>query len=125
MGTRKVVLLLVVAGGLFAAWIGLRPAESQIFGDSIDSSSSLTISQAVKDTTTYLGQRIVVEGRIGSVCQSAGCWSVLESGPDRLYVSHLTFAVPPSVAGRSCRAAGRLVMRDERLTLLATGMAVH
>ena len=53
---------------------------------------------------------------------SAGCWCVLEDGSDQLFVKLNTFALPTDVTGKDCLAAGKLVLREERPTLVATGL---
>ena len=124
MRIRGIVFLLAALGALLAGLVALRQEGGRSFGDPIEASSPLSIPEVLLNTEAYLDRRIVVEGRIGSVCQTAGCWCVLEGGSDQLYVSLLTFALPRDVAGRSCRAAGRLVDKDGSLALLATGIDV-
>ncbi len=106
---------------LMVLYPGCRRQESR-FGGEVGQETPVSVSVLVSNADRYLGKSLVVQGRIGSVCQTAGCWCVLQEGKDQLYVSLTSFTLPRNVAGESCRAAGRLIMRDERLTFLATGL---
>ena len=96
--------------------------QERHFGGEVGQETPVTVSVLVSKADTYLGKSLVVQGRIGPVCQTAGCWCVLQDGKDQLYVSLTSFTLPRNVMGKSCRAAGRLIMRDARLTFLATGI---
>lgn len=96
--------------------------QERHWGREVARETPVTLSVLVSNPDRYLDKPLVVQGRIGSVCQTTGCWFVLQEGKDQLYVSLTSFTLPRNVAGESCRAAGRLIMRDERLTFLATGI---
>ena len=108
---------------VLAACSGCRPDERH-FGQPIDQETSVAVSELTRNLDTYLDKPVVVRGRIGSVCQTIGCWCVLEDGKGQLYVSLPTLALPRDVAGKQCRAAGKLVMRSDRPTFVATGIAL-
>ncbi len=118
---RATYLFFLVALMVDAACPGCRKDERH-FGRRLGEQTSGAISDLVSNTEAYLDQEVVVHGRIKEVCQTAGCWCILEDGQDQLYVSLSTFSLPRDVAGRRCRAAGRLVMRNDRPTFLATGI---
>ncbi|MCH7813893.1 MAG: hypothetical protein IID40_07715 [Planctomycetes bacterium] len=96
--------------------------EQPRFGKPVDGRAAVAIGDLLGDVDRYLDQPVVVRARIESVCQTAGCWCFFQDGPDRLYVSVTTFTLPPDVAGKSCRAEGKLVLRHDRPTFLATGI---
>ncbi|MEW6071778.1 MAG: hypothetical protein AB1726_04160 [Planctomycetota bacterium] len=92
------------------------------FGAPLRPEAGIPVSALAAAVEEHLEQAVVVRGRVESVCQTAGCWCVLEEGGAKLYVSIAAFALPAEVAGRECRAAGRLVLRNDRPTLLAEGL---
>ena len=96
--------------------------QERLFGKPVDSQTELPVARLIRQADRYMDVPVVVQARIGSVCQTAGCWCLLQEGTDQLYVSMSTFALPRDAAGRQCRAGGRLVMRDDRLTFLASGI---
>lgn len=118
---RTAYLLLPGALVALTTFSGCRTDERH-FGRPIGQETSVAVSELTLNAETYLDQTVVVHGRIESVCQSAGCWCILEDGKGQLYVSLSTFALPRDVAGKDCRAAGKLAMRSDRLTFVATGI---
>ncbi len=113
--------LLLSMPGLLILCAGCAKEERH-FGGAVGEEAPVSVSAVVSSVDTYLDESFIVQGRIGSVCQTAGCWCVLHEGTDQLYVSLTSFTLPRKAAGESCRAAGRLIMRNERLTFLATGL---
>lgn len=97
-------------------------SEDQHFGQPVSSEPVLSLAELLHDADQRLDQTVVVEAHIGSVCQTSGCWCFLEEGQEQLYVSMTTFTLPQTVKSKLCRAEGKLVMRNDRLTLLATGI---
>jgi hypothetical protein len=118
---RTAYLLLPSVLVSLTTFSGCRKDEHH-FGRPIGEEASVAVSEVTLNAKTYLDQTVVVHGRIQSVCQSAGCWCILEDGKGQLYVSLSTFALPRDVAGKDCRVAGKLVMRSDRLTFVATGI---
>lgn len=105
---------------LAVCW-GCGPDERQ-YGQPIEEAPSIAISELTTNVDSYLDKSIVVGGRIESICPTAGCWCVLDDDTGQLYLSLPTFSLPGGAAGRHCRVAGRLVMRSDQPTFLATGI---
>jgi hypothetical protein len=96
--------------------------EERDFGQPVPQEATITLADLVRDVEPHLDKPVVVQARIESVCQSRGCWCILRDGGDRLHVSMTAFTLPPDVSGRMCRVEGRLAMRNDRPTLLASGV---
>jgi hypothetical protein len=116
---RPVQFLTLIAA--IAGLTGCQQEETR-FGKPIEPHRPVGISELLANADQHLNQVVVVEGQIGEVCQSVGCWCFIREGEDQLYVSMTTFTLPTNVSGSQCRAKGKLVMRSDRLTLLATGI---
>ena len=92
------------------------------FGRPFASVDVLSLAEVVENAGEHLDREVAVEARIQEVCQTAGCWCILEDGPHQLYVSMTSFALPADVLARRCRVEGTVVDRNGRLTLLASAM---
>lgn len=119
---RRVAYFLPLLGALVVLVAFLCRGGERYFGQPIGEGKPVSVSDVVLNVEAYLDKSLVLRGRIGAMCQTAGCWFFLADEKDQLYVSLQTFSLPRDVAGNPCRVAGKLVMRNERPTLLATGV---
>ncbi|UCF36577.1 MAG: hypothetical protein JSU96_17430 [Acidobacteriota bacterium] len=108
---------------LFVLFASCGPSQID-YGTSPSERPVETLQNLVERSAEFLDQEVAVGGEIVEVCQTAGCWCILADGQERLYVTMLTFSLPPEVAGSRCLAEGKLVEKDGRLTLIATGIRV-
>jgi len=80
------------------------------YGNSITQSDIINVSHAVENIDGFAGTPVVVEGTITQVCQSRGCWMVIEEDGKsiRIRFADYGFFVPWESAGKSVRAQGTL-----------------
>ena len=98
--------------------------EAREYGVPVGTGPAVELSALLPDVESHLDERVLIEARILEVCPTAGCWFVLEDGGEQLHVTLSTFTLPRAVEGERCRVAGTLVLREERPTLLATGLDI-
>ncbi len=82
------------------------------YGESITKSDFINVSHAVENIDGFAEIPVVVEGTITQVCQSRGCWMVVEDGGKsiRIRFADYGFFVPWESAGKYVRVQGTLSM---------------
>lgn len=80
------------------------------YGDTITKTEIMTVSQAVERLDELTGQPVFVEGVITQVCQTRGCWMVVEEGGQSIRVrfADYGFFVPWESAGKPVRIQGTM-----------------
>ncbi len=80
------------------------------YGDVITEPEVIPVSHAVEQLEDLAGQPVVVEGVINQVCQSRGCWMVVEEGGKtvRVRFADYGFFVPWESAGKTVRMQGTM-----------------
>lgn len=101
-------------------------------GRAVDPAEAIGLTDAILASDGRLEGRVVVRGRVGEVCRSAGCWFVLyetEGGElHELFVDLKksgTITVRSDASGRSATVAGRLVNTGTNLVLEADGLLLE
>ena len=107
----EVVVKAVYLVGSFNQW---NPTEKQMV--------------KVKDVflkKNLLGQKVTLEGKIVSQCQSNGCWFFLQDDTGQLYIDMATnkFSLP-SMPNKQVAASGTVARSQNNLVLIATGVEV-
>jgi len=74
---------------------------------------------------SLLGQKVTVEGKVGSQCQSNGCWFFLQDDTGQVYIDLSTnqFSLP-AMPGKTVVASGTVAMSKQNILLVATGVEV-
>lgn len=74
---------------------------------------------------SLLGQKVTLEGKVGSQCQSNGCWFFLQDETGQVYIDLSTnqFSLP-AVPGKTVIASGTVVTSKQNILLVATGVEV-
>ena len=115
--------LLLIATLIFT--LILAGCGDEKYGDGVDASA-----QAVKVKEIFLkknlaGQKVTLEGRIVSQCQSNGCWFYLQDDTGQLYIDMATnkFSLP-SMPNKQVAASGTVAKSQNNLVLIATGVEV-
>lgn len=123
--TRSLAVLL-----LWALVMGCGAPETTMFGQPVDAIAAVPLARALDSADE--NREIVVVGRIGEVCRSAGCWFVLQDSDDDRHVQVMVdlkpladFIVPSDVSGRRAIVAGRLVGAAPDVELHATGLRLE
>jgi len=108
---RYITIIVVLA--LFIG-CGSEQTEEQFtwytYGGDITEQEILTVSDAVAKLDEIADVPVVVEGKITQVCQSRGCWMVIQDNESsvRVRFADYGFFVPWESAGKTVRAQGTL-----------------
>ena len=119
---------------LFAGLVvlfGCSKAGPRQFGSPVDRSAAVRLSELLANKDVDPSELQVVSGRIGNVCNSAGCWFVLQELKDGkvrdIYVdlkAGAGFTVPVDISGRPVVVSGYLVGEAPQRQLNAVGLVV-
>jgi len=126
--SKKKFLLFSVMGILLTVVLTLAPqaeGKGKVYGKDINQNSGITVDLPgiFSKTDEYVKKNIVVEGRIGQVCQTSGCWITLTDGANQLMVQFYDFTVRLS-SGTLVRVSGQLRVRNKAPYLAAQGLEV-
>ncbi len=101
---------------------GLRLSEpvaedevSETFGERLDENlPTMSLGQLVAAAEQHLEQPVLVETRVGKVCQKKGCFFLATEGDLAVRVSFRDygFFVPTDTGGKTVTLSGRLVQRE-------------
>ena len=95
------------------------------YGAGVDASAQMVKVKDVFLKKNLLGQKITLEGKIVSQCQSNGCWFFLQDDTGQLYIDMATnkFSLP-SMPNKQVAASGTVAKSQNNLVLIATGVEV-
>ena len=81
------------------------------FGAPVDGKTVVPAETLLSDPKAYVGQNIVVSGRVADVCSKAGCWMVIAEGDSTMHIrmKDHAFSVAKDGAGSDCRVQGEVV----------------
>lgn len=122
-GLSIIVVLGVVAGFMFSQ----RPvtASRKSFGTPIDTMRGMNvkITELFSQTDDYVGKNIILEGKVGMVCQSSGCWLFITDGTNQMMVQFYDFTV--RIAPQTpIRVQGEVRLRNNTPYLAGQGLEV-
>lgn len=110
----KIGLLLYILLGLIFIGCGSGQETGETswytYGAEITESEVMSVTHAVNQLGELFGKTVVIEGKIKQVCQSRGCWMVVEENgiSIRVRFADYGFFVPWESAGKSVRMQGIL-----------------
>lgn len=115
---------LLLIGTLFAALV-LAGCSGEKYGAGVDSSAQTVQVKDVFLQKNLLGQKVTLEGKIVSQCQSNGCWFFLQDDTGQLYIDMATnkFSLP-SLPNKQVVASGTVARSQNNLVLIASGVEV-
>ena len=95
------------------------------YGDGIDASAQTVKVKDIFLKKDLLGQKVTLEGKIVSQCQSNGCWFFLQDDTGQLYIDMATnqFSLP-SMPNKQVAASGTVARAQNNFALIATGVEV-
>lgn len=100
------LLVLILAAG--AAFAGKQ--EGKAYGEPLNGSDTIKISELVSTPDDYLGRTVRVEGLVNGVCEKRGCWMSLASDEEfqelRIKVDDGVIVFPVEAKGRRAVAEG-------------------
>lgn len=108
------LLLGVLLTGIFIGCGANNQNETEVWhyydGAEITENDIITVSQAVEQIEELIDQPVVVQGVIKHVCQSRGCWMIVEEEGKtvRVRFADYGFFVPWESAGKVVRMQGTL-----------------
>lgn len=88
---------------LAAAAAGLHAAEPQRYGEPLPPGQAVPVSAAIDDIDAHAGRPGRFSGRITQVCQTKGCWMMLEDDgrAARVMFGSHAFFIPMDATGRA------------------------
>lgn len=91
------------AFALFTLAAIAHAGDPKPYGKPLPDGASIPVSQAVADFDAHAGKPARFSGRITQVCQTKGCWIVLEDNGQtaRVMFADHAFMVPKDSAGRA------------------------
>lgn len=98
----------IVFGWLFSLVATLACAEH--YGTPITPKRAQSLEAAVQQLSVQNSADVLVEAKVGEVCQVKGCWLGLKDASGEIHVTFAndSFFVPPSLMGKTVLAQGRL-----------------
>ena len=116
--------LLLIATLIFT--LILAGCGNEKYGAGVDASAPMVQVKDVFLQQNLLGQKVTLEGKIGSQCQSNGCWFFLQDETGQLYIDMATnkFSLP-SMPNKQVAASGTVARSQNNLVLIATGVEVQ
>lgn len=117
---RNLLLIFTLLITLF-----LVGCSDEQYGAGIDSSAPKVKVKDLFLQQNLLGQKVTLEGKIGSQCQSNGCWFFLQDDTGQLYIDMATnkFSLPP-MQNKPVVASGTVAKSKNNIVLIATGVEV-
>lgn len=118
---KHLLLLATLISTLILAGCG-----GEKYGDGIDTSAQKVKVKDVFLQKNLLGQKVTLEGKIVSQCQSNGCWFFLQDDTGQLYIDMATnkFSLP-SLPNKQVAASGTVARSQNNIVLIATGVDVQ
>ena len=105
----------------------IPPADGggKAYGKPIDQNAGKTVelSQLFSHTSEYVGKNVVVQARIGMVCQTSGCWITMTDGANQLLVQFYDFTVRLS-PGALVKVRGQVRLRNKAPYLAGQGLEI-
>jgi uncharacterized protein YdeI (BOF family) len=119
----KMRRLLLIA--TLAVTVILTGCGNEKYGAGVDASAQMVQVKDVFLQKNLLGQKVTLEGKIVSQCQSNGCWFFLQDETGQLYIDMATnkFSLP-SMPNKQVAASGTVARSQNNLVLIATGVEV-
>jgi uncharacterized protein YdeI (BOF family) len=95
------------------------------YGAGVDKGAPSVKVQDVFLKPELIGQKVTLEGKIISQCQSNGCWFFLQDETGQVYIDLATnqFTLP-SMPGKQVIASGTVAKSQQNILLVATGVEV-
>lgn len=103
---RTIALAALVALSTLA-----RAAEPRVFGKPLQGLKPTPLAELL--ARPEAGRSVRLEGTVGAVCQSKGCWMELRQGERSVHVTFegYAFFVPRDSAGRQAVLEGKVVVK--------------
>lgn len=127
--SKRILLLLsgaAIVTLILVAFLVLRGVEgSSEYGTPIDTTEAQTVelTSLFANTQAYAGKKVIVDGRVGQVCQTSGCWITVTDGANQLFVQFYDFTVKLRT-GTRIRVQGEVRIQNNAPYLVGQGVEV-
>lgn len=83
------------------------------YGEAVTMDTVMPASTLLAAPQDFVGQELLVEGRVADVCQAKGCWMVIADGDQtmRITMGDHSFSVDKGGAGGDCQVQGTVVAK--------------
>ena len=108
--------------------IGCGSVKVQQVGEVVPANRAIQMKEVLDRPAAFLGQRVVMTGRVGQVCQHMGCWFVLQDSTQHILIDleqGRTMTVPRNISGDSLRVVGVVKRIGGDLRLMGKGVEIH
>lgn len=118
---KKTLLMLALMVPLVLAGCG-----GEEYGSGVDAAAQKVLVKDMFLKRELLGQKVTLEGKIVSQCQSNGCWFFLQDSTGQVYIDLATnkFSLPP-LPNKQVVASGTVAKSNNNILLIATGVEVQ
>lgn len=101
----------------------LAGCGKETYGTGVDPTAPVVAVQDVFLQPQLMGQKVTVQGKVFTQCESNGCWFVLQDDTAQIYIDLSTnnFELPP-MPGRQVLATGTVTSFQNNLLLIAEGV---
>jgi uncharacterized protein YdeI (BOF family) len=84
--------------------------SAEQYGEALGNASPIPVEKAIKSLADGASERVVVEGRVDSVCRIKGCWMGFrtDAGDVRVTFKDYAFFVPDTIVGKTVQVEGEL-----------------
>ncbi len=84
------------------------------YGAEVAINEAIPVGQVLDAPQDFLGQQVVVEGRVADVCQKKGCWMVVADGDRtmRIRMKDYGFTVDMAGTGGDCQVQGTVTQKE-------------
>lgn len=114
------VTTLLVASSVFATEVIHRGAPIP------SGSRIIPLASVISNPKAFTQEEFVTEGTVRKVCRLAGCWMSIAPGDSssamRVIFKGGAFVVPRSSAGSHARLLGKVRVKDDKMTFVASGV---
>lgn len=127
-----VVAVLILVAVVVAGWRFRSGAYPLELGKPVDVAEAVALADVLSSDEPPPTGRIVLRGKVGEVCLSAGCWFVLQEVRDgrlrEVFVDLAkdgTFTVRGDASGRAAWVSGKLVGKGPDMKFEADGLRLE
>jgi hypothetical protein len=119
------LMAIAVAAVLSLVQTPQASGKDRVYGKPLDAQAAQAVALPAlfAKTGEYAEKRVIVEGQIGQVCQTSGCWITITDGTNQLFVQFYDFTVRLK-PGTKVKASGQIRVRNRAPYLAASGLEV-
>ena len=111
--------------GLLLLMLMVTGCGGEKYGAGVDAGAQKVTVKDLFLQQGLLGQKVTLEGKIASQCQSNGCWFFLQDDTGQVYIDLATnkFSLP-AMPNKQVMVSGTVARAQQNVLLVATGVEV-